>query len=1733
MDECLLPSEIARLVFGYLEDEGCAEAAQKFLETSENLKECRLKTSQGVRFRTRVLGFNLVEMLQLISSVYSLVEERTRRTPVPKHIAHGSFLEQLNYLLNASDISNDSPTGVSENNTGLLKALNRTMFENTTFHKRLAENINKMRTTPEGLAPETIAESIVKEKGFEEIIEELLDAVPTPETNQTGGKSSKENRPVKCGTININTMKEHGRKKTPDSSFDSAKLISNCNQISLEDENAAAVQSILESCCMPSWKGGRDQSDSAPKSAADRSTNSTSPQKQSSLDNHESIIEKAMVDCVTPLKEIAFNTYNNTLNLELTTDQEDLGGPKDDTGSVGGESVNGDLCNKSATSGLDHNRADSTSGLALPSPQVLTCTPLLLVCDTPNSQNQKVSLGVTSYNLHTKAEDRRIKSRFRRILPKPTSTQESNGKIAYPNGVTVKVLNQSMETDQDNSKEIYKIAENQAKVDNRQAENRIDESIIGDVNENLILEKTGLPDIQDSGQSLEVIGEVVESEQLKTDLCSAETVGDSLDQGTTINKSNVEDKITPVDRQGPRKKLSLSTPRRGRHIRSLDFNTPNKKILGQRSKTSPKQILHQQRFRHSKLRSNLFKSPPNKLQTIQDTVEKVDEQIEKSIEDRNENDNQDVASNVPVEKNVSEVMKLGDDVDRKVQDDSPLKIEKSRVNKSIWDSNLRALVGETTNSCSARRPRKKLNRKVMELKKRAAMKKIEEIKELNTTDELNDQTSPSKDLSSEQNANESEATAGVDGTKEEVSKSPQATSGIEPKTSPQPIFQTPLKLDQPIVPQTPILDTPLLKSIIDDTRTIDPDLLLTPSFRMTPFKTPRSEKKVMVQTLSPSKMLINNKTSEKIKIESLKKSPTLRSGSSNPKSSNTKNPAINVSPKPNRQRNQSPKNGTRNNGTSGKSDLIQSLMKQAEKSILGDISDMESDDDEENGTKAKSSVKCSKKGNKKHKMNRFESRENNEVSNKRSTSNEGSVLTEEDSETKPKETSPGKKKSPSKKDKIQDFSSVNENKIPQINDSALSNSQNQSAKVNDEVFSKSASSHSVNSNLPNDSQEKMDSSKMLNDNNSSSCNSIPPKKKYVQTILLSTSTSMKSKKSMKGKGSSVNSNSVVESSSSSIVVEGSNANSEIAFVSPSKSNSKAGWDKRTSSTDQQTIDFLLEKKKRLMNKLKEPDSKSRKKKKNCADVVTASTSPVQKRIGIQTKNAAKNKSQTINKSASLAASKRTNESSLNFSSESSLSPIKTSTPFIDKVAKLRNNNRKNAENKFSPSNRLGKTFSEIATKISSSNTSTKNPSTVEEVSEVVSDQNQQVPEPSSPTPLDKREAGKRILVGNELYEHVFHDETRPVRVSTQQPVVGNKDLSISICDFDMDGNEIETVFVAQPLITLFEFLPPASNEKPDEVQLLNRKGVNDGVKKDYRPTDNSQEIVSRAPPMNGTHPPPVNRSSRLVQMVSDKVAIVNQGEKPRQEAEERCYNLHRNMENSKTRHPTEKTRDRYSSSPSPRRDSHEKNRSERRRSSSRSGRNRNRSRDRSRERHRSKSRHRDKSRGRHRFEHRRHSRRFSRSRERSRSSDRTRRKESRRDSKKHRAKSSHSSGSRTKHHDKEKHDDMPKKVKKLSPLREDDSSEDGEVHSKSTGSSDECQSATTANSHQNQTSSRSSNDAPAARNPSKTQLGKRPSNDVSRNVAEKRPKTDDAQKLLKNMDSEHLEKFLSVVHPDD
>ncbi|VVC36347.1 Hypothetical protein CINCED_3A023707 [Cinara cedri] len=97
--EPLMPSEIARLVYGYLKENKNDDAAENFLKCSPYLTECYQMFKANRRFNLNVNGFKLLDILDLFGTMCSMINERTSEVYQSK-----TLIEKLQYLLDVNPL---------------------------------------------------------------------------------------------------------------------------------------------------------------------------------------------------------------------------------------------------------------------------------------------------------------------------------------------------------------------------------------------------------------------------------------------------------------------------------------------------------------------------------------------------------------------------------------------------------------------------------------------------------------------------------------------------------------------------------------------------------------------------------------------------------------------------------------------------------------------------------------------------------------------------------------------------------------------------------------------------------------------------------------------------------------------------------------------------------------------------------------------------------------------------------------------------------------------------------------------------------------------------------------------------------------------------------------------------------------------------------------------------------------------------------------------------------------------------------------------------------------------------------------------------------------------------------------------------------------------------------------------------------------------------------------------
>ncbi|XP_050429265.1 probable serine/threonine-protein kinase DDB_G0282963 isoform X2 [Adelges cooleyi] len=95
--EPLLPSEVARLIYGYLKKENNDDAAECFLKTSPHLTECYQMFRANRNFNIKVNGFSLHDIFENFGTMCSMINEH-----VPDHYESKTLIAKLEYLLNGN-----------------------------------------------------------------------------------------------------------------------------------------------------------------------------------------------------------------------------------------------------------------------------------------------------------------------------------------------------------------------------------------------------------------------------------------------------------------------------------------------------------------------------------------------------------------------------------------------------------------------------------------------------------------------------------------------------------------------------------------------------------------------------------------------------------------------------------------------------------------------------------------------------------------------------------------------------------------------------------------------------------------------------------------------------------------------------------------------------------------------------------------------------------------------------------------------------------------------------------------------------------------------------------------------------------------------------------------------------------------------------------------------------------------------------------------------------------------------------------------------------------------------------------------------------------------------------------------------------------------------------------------------------------------------------------------------
>ncbi|XP_060872442.1 uncharacterized protein MAL13P1.304-like [Metopolophium dirhodum] len=143
--EPFMPSEVARLVYGYLKNEKNEDTAECFLKSSPCLTECYQMFKTNRNFNIKVNGFNLHEIFEVFGTMCSMIQEQ-----IPEACESKTLIEKLQYLLDSDHTSTKEDKSIETKLNMVDKCVGNTVHtKNQGTH--ISINIEANKSTSEEL----------------------------------------------------------------------------------------------------------------------------------------------------------------------------------------------------------------------------------------------------------------------------------------------------------------------------------------------------------------------------------------------------------------------------------------------------------------------------------------------------------------------------------------------------------------------------------------------------------------------------------------------------------------------------------------------------------------------------------------------------------------------------------------------------------------------------------------------------------------------------------------------------------------------------------------------------------------------------------------------------------------------------------------------------------------------------------------------------------------------------------------------------------------------------------------------------------------------------------------------------------------------------------------------------------------------------------------------------------------------------------------------------------------------------------------------------------------------------------------------------------------------------------------------------------------------------------------------------------------------------------------------
>ncbi|XP_029346505.1 putative leucine-rich repeat-containing protein DDB_G0290503 isoform X2 [Acyrthosiphon pisum] len=165
--EPLMPSEVARLVYGYLKKEKNEDAAVCFLKSSPHLTECFQMFKANRNFNIKVNGFDLHDIFDNFGTMCTMIEKR-----IPETCESKTLIEKLQYLLDTNHIPTEKDKFVEKKLNMVDKCVGNTVnTKDQSTHTTINIEANK-----------SISEELLEVPSFTEIISNNISKTKEPDT---------------------------------------------------------------------------------------------------------------------------------------------------------------------------------------------------------------------------------------------------------------------------------------------------------------------------------------------------------------------------------------------------------------------------------------------------------------------------------------------------------------------------------------------------------------------------------------------------------------------------------------------------------------------------------------------------------------------------------------------------------------------------------------------------------------------------------------------------------------------------------------------------------------------------------------------------------------------------------------------------------------------------------------------------------------------------------------------------------------------------------------------------------------------------------------------------------------------------------------------------------------------------------------------------------------------------------------------------------------------------------------------------------------------------------------------------------------------------------------------------------------------------------------------------------------------------------------------------------------